>query len=500
MRRGGLWKSIFCLFLLVPMLWGTTALGQALIQVPGDYPNIQAAIDAATPGDTVRVDDGTYSGNLLVQKAITIESKNGADHTLIDCANTSRGFTFVGAEASGAVLSGFTITGGNGDGSGDWAGFDIWQGVGGAIACIQSSPIISHCNIENNSAMAGGGVSCSDSSSPTIIACIIGNSRADLGGGVYMDMNSSPLLYDCLITGNTATLAGGGLSCTSGCSPSLFYCTVSDNTVSENEYFGGGGIFSLGECSILMTNSILWGNLAANGPEIYLYSSSISIDYSDVRSGEGSGSIFIDPSGPSEVQWGEGNIDQDPVFASQGDYGLSPDSPCIDAGIELQPGELPNNDQNLDDFNYDIENHPRVSGNAPDMGAYELTPKQDDTLVVDIDIKPGCWDKRINLKSSGVLPVAVKTTRDFSARSIDPKTVVFAGAAPIGYVRHDTDRDRDKDMLFFFKIKKLNLDEDSTEATLRGKTKEGKPFKGTAKLSIEKPKRKAKDSHFSNRR
>jgi hypothetical protein len=77
--------------------------------------------------------------------------------------------------------------------------------------------------------------------------------------------------------------------------------------------------------------------------------------------------------------------------------------------------------------------------------------------------------------------------------------VVFAGAAPIGYTRHDIDRDRDKDMVFFFKIKKLNLDEDSTEATLSGKTKEGKPFKGTSKVNIEKPKCKAWGWPFGRR-
>jgi hypothetical protein len=185
----------------------------------------------------------------------------------------------------------------------------------------------------------------------------------------------------------------------------------------------------------------------------------------------------------------EGNIYQDPAFVGGGDYNLSPDSHCIDSGTDQIE---------LSDF--DLGGHPRVMGAAPDMGAYEVAPKQDDTLVVEIDINAGDPHKKINLKSWGVLWVAVKTTKEFDARSIDSKTVVFAGAAPVGYIRHDIDRDRDKDMVFFFKIEKLDLDEDSTEGTLSGKTKEGKPFKGTSKLSIEKPKCKGKGFNSCNRR
>jgi len=96
-------------------------------------------------------------------------------------------------------------------------------------------------------------------------------------------------------------------------------------------------------------------------------------------------------------------------------------------------------------------------------------------LEVEIDIKPGGNPNRINLKSKGVVPVAVLTTDDFDAGTIEPDTVTFAGASPVRWTMEDVDNDGDKDMLFHFRTQELNLDEGSTEATLTG-TAGGNPI------------------------
>jgi len=95
---------------------------------------------------------------------------------------------------------------------------------------------------------------------------------------------------------------------------------------------------------------------------------------------------------------------------------------------------------------------------------------------ITIDIKPGSDDNSINLKSRGVVPVAVLTTDDFDASTIDPDTVLFAGAEPVRLLCTlcDVDYDGDEDMLFHFKTQELlksennpdGLDKNSTEATL----------------------------------
>jgi predicted outer membrane repeat protein len=524
MKTGGFWKSIFCFFVMVSVMWGTTAFAvdRYVNQETGVYRTIQDAITAADPGDVVFVAPRVYIGegnvNLLIDKAITIKSEKGPEGTTIDCGGTGRAFTFSGPGADGAVLSGFTII----QGTVQQSTSTVYSGYGGAIlcltnssvliedcvfsqnsatyggaiACIQSSPTISRCVIENNRAAAGGGgVACTGSSSPTIIACSITPNQAEMGGGVYLDYFSSPAFFSCLIACNSATFAGGGLFCSYNSSPNITHCTVSDNLAPSDGTEGyGGGILIYLQSSPIISNSIFWGNKATTGSELCLFeSSSLNISYSDVHRGDQDSQIFVDN---SLINWNDGNIQEDPDFLGEGDYHLSPNSPCIDAGTEQI--ELPEGMEDVVDFNFDIDWQSRVMGSAPDMGADEFVPKAT-VIQVEIDINPGCHHVKINLKSRGVLAVAVKTTKDFHARSIDPKTVVFAGAAPIGYTRHDIDRDRDKDMVFFFKIKKLNLDEDSTEATLSGKTKEGKPFKGTSKVNIEKPKCKAWGWPFGRR-
>jgi len=106
------------------------------------------------------------------------------------------------------------------------------------------------------------------------------------------------------------------------------------------------------------------------------------------------------------------------------------------------------------------------------------------TIEVDIDIKPGSDPNSINLKSKGVVPVAVLTTNDFDASTVDPDTVEFAGAEPVRWTMEDVDGDGDMDMLFHFKTQELNLDEDSTEAILTGATLDGTSIEGTDTVNI----------------
>jgi len=105
-------------------------------------------------------------------------------------------------------------------------------------------------------------------------------------------------------------------------------------------------------------------------------------------------------------------------------------------------------------------------------------------IEVDIDIKPGSDPNSINLKSKGVVPVAVLTTDDFNANTVVPETVVFAGTEPVRSTLQDVDDDGDLDMLFHFKTQDLNLTEDSTEATLTGMTDDGQPIEGTDTVNI----------------
>ncbi len=111
---------------------------------------------------------------------------------------------------------------------------------------------------------------------------------------------------------------------------------------------------------------------------------------------------------------------------------------------------------------------------------------------VEIDIKPGSYPNSINLKSKGVVSVAVLTTDNFNAGDVDPNTVDFANASPVRWTIEDVDGDNDLDTLYKFKTQDLILDENSTEANLKGETFEGTSIEGSDTVKIV-PGGKAKD-------
>lgn len=98
---------------------------------------------------------------------------------------------------------------------------------------------------------------------------------------------------------------------------------------------------------------------------------------------------------------------------------------------------------------------------------------------VQIDIKPGDEPNAINLSSKGLLPVALLTTDMFDASLFTPQKehvhLSDAGAAmgtncvganPERWNLDDVNGDGRLDLVFFFRIRDLNLNPDSTSATL----------------------------------
>lgn len=66
-------------------IMGEVAQAQQTINVPADQPTIQAAINAATNGDTILVAPGTYAENInFGAKAITVASSGCPSVTTID--------------------------------------------------------------------------------------------------------------------------------------------------------------------------------------------------------------------------------------------------------------------------------------------------------------------------------------------------------------------------------------------------------------------------------
>ena len=282
-----------------------------VIHVPANYSTIQAAVDAAAPGDTILVADGTYTGvgNKDVDfhgKAITVQSENGPDNCIIDCENDERGFYFCSGEGQGSVVSGFTITNGLADNG------------AGILCCAYSSPTITNCTITHNLAWAGGGIFCTGESSPIITNCTISDNMATFGGGIHCYRGASPAIMNSIISRNTADL-GGGIFCQDYAQPKFTNCTITGNKVINY----GGALCCHGYPSWpTFTNCILW----ANTPD-EIACGTATVTYCNVQGG----------------YTGEGNIDAAPLFVGSSDYHLRAGSPCIDAGSNDAP-QLPTDD------------------------------------------------------------------------------------------------------------------------------------------------------------
>jgi hypothetical protein len=371
-------KTVFTISVIICMyLWATIAWSD-IIHVPGDYPNIQAGIDAASDGDTVLAADGTYTGsgnkNLDFNgKAITVESENGAENCIIDCEEEDRAFYFHSGETSEAVVRGFKIINAriNGNGGGIYCGNSssptiesniimgnrTVNGHGGGIYCENSSPTIQYNEISwNTSDYSGGGIACIDNSSSTIQNNRIIKNRTIVGdqsGGGISCHKSSPIIRNNVIIENESNHRAGGISCEQKSSPAIIFNTIVGNSASSL----GGGICCLNSSSPTILNTILW---ADSPDEIYIDGTSgIDITYSDIQGG-----------------WpGEGNIDADPLFGNPYSgltYDLKPGSPCINAGTSSGAPST------------DIVGRSRPSGSGVDIGAYEQN--DDGTLAVELSL------------------------------------------------------------------------------------------------------------------
>jgi hypothetical protein len=74
------------------------------------FVNIQDAVDNASGGDTIRVDDGTYTENVVVVKQLTIRSEHGAAFTTVQASGSNDNVIDV-INANNVKISGFNVVG-----------------------------------------------------------------------------------------------------------------------------------------------------------------------------------------------------------------------------------------------------------------------------------------------------------------------------------------------------------------------------------------------------
>ena len=357
---------------------------RAIIRVPSDYPTIQAAIDSATDGDSVFVENGIYMGEGnkrldLKGKAIAVSSESGPENCIIDCENDGEGFYIHSGETATSVVSGFTIR--NTD-----TGIDIafssptvennvledhrqygspkgirlhysaaivqkniiqdFKGYG--IEIYAGSPVVRENTIIRNM----GGISIW-ASQPTIIGNAINENS---GYGIEIVNTGAFLILNNVVARNGSD--GIGYLIPSG---SANGSEIINNTIVGNL---GSGIKGNRDQYLTLTNNILVqnGNCGLEFSADYDWGTPFC-DYNNLWN-----NLNKDHCGLAVA--GNHDVSADPMFVDvfTGDYHLLPVSPCVDKGTsEGAP---------IADFEGDMRG---ADGNGdgvadPDMGADEAQP------------------------------------------------------------------------------------------------------------------------------
>lgn len=87
-----------------------TSLNAATITVPENYRKIQEAVDKASPGDTILVNEGSYNENITISKPLSVKSLKGPAVTIVHALIKNEPALKI-SDTSNDTLSGFTMTG-----------------------------------------------------------------------------------------------------------------------------------------------------------------------------------------------------------------------------------------------------------------------------------------------------------------------------------------------------------------------------------------------------
>lgn len=231
------------------------------------YSSIQAAVDAASDGSTIRVVEGTYTETVVLSKSLTLEGGWNTDFSARDwdtCVTTidaQRMSTVIRVLAGiSPTIEGFIITGGDssdplGWGGGIWVG-ESFNGVG--LTTIRHNVITNNVACDGTCQGHGGGILVYNNTAIIEYNTVISNAaRTDEqggeGGGIHIGWSAEATLTGNTIVSNTAVYSttgtwegrGGGL-----------YLYGSGNTLRDNEIRGnvaavkgagrGGGMYAAG--------------------------------------------------------------------------------------------------------------------------------------------------------------------------------------------------------------------------------------------------------------
>jgi hypothetical protein len=317
--------------------------------------SIQQAINSVTENSVIRVAQGTYHVNLLVDSSKILSLEGGWNSTF----------------SSRAVNPALTIIDGDIDGDGIGEGSVIRIEASGAETVTLN---VNGFTIQNGNSADGGGIFASAVQSGTVNLNVVGSiirnneSTNSAGGvGVYAEnpgSHAQATLTNNMIFNNQTAGNGGGVYGFSNLSANTSLVLINDTISSNAADLAGGGLRAYAANAATTTttvkNNIIWGNSAASGDDIAVRSSlsgsaTVNASYSDI------GDVLPDADAPGTYNNLSNNINADPLFVNSigGDFHLGAGSTAINAGTSEGAPML------------DFEGHARPQDTGYDIGADE---------------------------------------------------------------------------------------------------------------------------------
>ena len=246
--------------------------------------NIQNAIDAADPGDTIAAAAATYFHTVTIDVPVVLMGGWNAAFTTWDPDTYISAIQFTGSCVSFMNVSGYCgVTGFTlRNGTGRTAQLPTLAQYGGGVFSYNASPvidgnIITNCGIAPEGAFSGGGgISCYGGT-PTIENNEIAGCHAQSGGGIYLYQTSATIRNN-RISGSapndlfSGTKSGGGIYALHATA------VLEDNVITENDgYTQGGGVFGGLSTLSIEGDSIMANDCSDGGGGVYTTHSPLTI-------------------------------------------------------------------------------------------------------------------------------------------------------------------------------------------------------------------------------
>jgi predicted outer membrane repeat protein len=227
----------------------------------GPKRTVQAAIDAATDGDTIFVLPGQYDGQVDFDgKEVHLLAPGGPGLTILDGQGTQAVVLCNSGEGPDAVLEGFTVRNGHNDASG-----------GGMLNAL-STPTIIGCVFRDNFAREHGGAIANVLASPTILDTVFLDNTArhpaDVGigfGGAVSSVGGVSTFQGCLFEGNYGKMHGGAVALSSNATATFDDCQFIENSV-QNIWESRGGALYVDSASATVISTTFESNTGALAP------------------------------------------------------------------------------------------------------------------------------------------------------------------------------------------------------------------------------------------